>query len=100
VPALYLAALSSAVSATALDGIDSGFPIRCAGILALLIWIAVTLGGTVPINAAVLEWDANAPPVSRAQVDRWERLKTVRTWAAVVAFALLLTGLTLTAARV
>ena len=55
---------------------------------------AVTLGGTVPINAAALEWDASAPPVTwRVQVDRWERLNTVRTWAAVVAFALLLAGL-------
>jgi uncharacterized membrane protein len=35
----------------------------------------------------------------KAEVNRWERLNTVRTWAAVVAFALLLIGLTLTAAK-
>jgi uncharacterized membrane protein len=60
----------------------------------------VTLGGTVPINAAVLDWDASAPPADwRARVDRWEQLNTVRTWAAVIAFAVLLTALTETATR-
>jgi hypothetical protein len=100
VPVVYLLTLLFAVAGTTLDGIGPGFPYRCAGILALLIWIAVTLGGTVAINAAALEWDASSPPITwKIQVDRWERLSTVRTWAAVVAFALLLTGLTLTAAR-
>jgi uncharacterized membrane protein len=98
VQSIYVATLLSAVIATVLDGFDSGFALRCAGILALVIWIAVKLGGTVPINAAALEWNPSAPPPSwRTQVDRWERLNTLRTWAAVAAFALLLIGLTLTA---
>jgi uncharacterized membrane protein len=98
VPCIYLATLISATAATALDGIGSGLALRCFGLGALLVWIAVTLGGTVPINAAVLDWDANAPPANwRAWVDRWEQLNTVRTWAAVIAFALLLTALTETA---
>ncbi len=98
VPSMHVAALLSAVAATALDGIDSGIALRWAGILALVIWIAVTHGRTVPINAAALEWNASAPPASwRAQVDRWERLNTVRTWAAVIASVLLLVSPTLTA---
>jgi uncharacterized membrane protein len=98
VPSIYVAALLSAGVATALDGFDSGLIPRCAGIVALVIWIAITLAGTVPINAAALEWNADAPPSSwRTQVDRWEHLNTLRTWAAVAAFALLLIGLTLTA---
>jgi uncharacterized membrane protein len=98
VPSIYVATLLSAVIATALDGFDSGLVVRCAGIVALVIWIAMTLGGTVPINAAALEWNASAPPSSwRTQVDRWERLNTLRTWTAVAAFAMLLIGLTLTA---
>jgi uncharacterized membrane protein len=98
VPSIYVATLLSAGVATALDGFDSGLVLRCAGIVALVIWIAITLAGTVPINAAALEWNASAPPSSwRTQVDRWERLNTLRTWAAVAAFALLLSGLTLTA---
>jgi hypothetical protein len=41
-----------------------------------------------------VQWDANAPPASwRAQVERWERLDTVRTWAAVLAFGMLLIAL-------
>jgi len=99
VPSIYLATLVSAAAATALDGIGSGLVLRCIGLGALLVWIAVTLGGTVPINAAVLDWNADAPPANwRAQIDRWEHLNTVRTWAAVLALASLLTGLTVTAA--
>jgi uncharacterized membrane protein len=94
VPLVYVLTLLFAAAGTLLDGMGPGLVSRCAGMFALLIWIAVTLGGTVPINAAALEWDASAPPVTwREQVDRWERLDTVRTWAAVVAFALLLAGL-------
>jgi uncharacterized membrane protein len=100
VPSIYAATLISAAAATALDGIGSGLALRCSGLAALLVWIAVTLGGTVPINAAVLDWNATAPPADwRAQIERWEQLDTVRTWAAVIAFALLLTGLTVTATR-
>jgi uncharacterized membrane protein len=59
----------------------------------LLVWILVTLFGTVPINEAALDWRPDAPPANwRALVDRWERLNTVRTCAAVLAFAFLLTG--------
>jgi uncharacterized membrane protein len=95
-----MAAVLPAVAATVLDGLDPGFALRCAGIVALVVWVAVTLGGTVPINAAALEWDVSAPPASwGAAVDRWERLNSVRTWAAVVAFVSLLLGLTLTAAQ-
>jgi uncharacterized membrane protein len=99
VPALYVAALLAGAAATALDGTDAGLPERCAGIAVLVVWIAVTIGGTVPINSAAMAWDPDAPPASwRAQVERWERLNTVRMWAAVVAFALLLTGIMMSAA--
>jgi uncharacterized membrane protein len=91
VPAIFLPVLLSAVAVTVLDGADSGLAIRCAAVLALLGWLAVTLGGTVPINEAVFDWDPVAPPASwRAQIDRWERLNSVRVWLAVGAFALML----------
>jgi hypothetical protein len=52
-----------------------------------------TFLGTVPINAATLTWRSDAPPDNwRAMVGKWERLDTVRFWAAVVAFALFLTA--------
>ena len=97
VPVLYLLTLSSAVAAACIDG-ASYLPVRAAGVACLLVWIALTLGGTVPINVAAIEWDADAPPANwRSQVDRWERLNTLRTAAALAAFGFLLTGLTLAA---
>lgn len=99
VPAIYLPTLLSALAAAILDGASSGassgagpgVALRCAAVLALFAWIAVTLGGTVPINEAVLDWDPAAPPRAwRALVDRWERLNTVRVWLAVGAFAMML----------
>jgi uncharacterized membrane protein len=99
VPTLYLLTLATTVVATILDGTDY-LPIRAVGIFALLVWIGLTLGGTVPINAAALEWDSRNPPTDwKVRIDRWERLNTFRTVAAIVAFALLLTALTLAAMR-
>jgi uncharacterized membrane protein len=93
VPAIYLVALVPAVPVTVIYGAGDGLAFRAAALLALLAWIAVTLGGTVPINAAALDWEPGAPPRDwRAQVDRWERLNSVRAWLAVAAFALMLTA--------
>jgi len=96
VPAIYVLTLLSAVAVTVLDGTNGGMAFRGVAIAALVAWIGATLRGTVPINEAVLEWSASAPPVTwRAQVDRWERLNTLRTWAAVIAFISLSMSLTL-----
>jgi uncharacterized membrane protein len=98
VPILYLLALLTTLGTAFVDG-ASYLPVRAAGVAALVSWSALTAGGTVPINAAVIEWDAAAPPADwRSHVDRWERLNTLRTAGAVVAFGLLLISLTLTAA--
>lgn len=100
VPVIYLATVLSAVAVTILDGADAGLAFRGAAILALLTWIAVTLGGTVPINSAALDWEPSAPPRDwRAQVDRWERLNSVRAWLAVAAFALMLAATAIHATR-
>jgi uncharacterized membrane protein len=96
VPAVFALAILSGIAATILDGLDGfdlGFGLRCAGLLALVAFIAVTLTGTVPINEAALTWDPAAPPQNwQVQVHRWERLDTARTWAALMAFALFLTA--------
>jgi hypothetical protein len=87
VPAIFVLTLLSAVAVTVLDGTNGDVVFRGVAIAALVAWIGATLGGTVPINEAVLEWSASAPPATwRAQVDRWEHLNTLRTWAAVVTF--------------
>jgi uncharacterized membrane protein len=96
VPAIFALTVLSGLATTVVDGFGPGFGFRCAGIVALLAWILVTLGGTVPINQAVLGWEPSAPPRSwRAVVSRWERLDTARTWAAMAAFALFLTAMAL-----
>ncbi len=94
VPIMFAATLLTGAAATILHGLDTGFGFRCAGLLALLTFILVTLTGTVPINEAALAWDRDAPPKNwHALVKRWERLDTVRCWAALLAFALFLVAL-------
>ena len=91
VPSIFGLALLSGVAATALGGFGIPQGLRCAGLAALLAFIAVTLIGTVPINKATLTWEPNAPPRNwKARVSRWERLDTLRTWAALAAFGLFL----------
>jgi uncharacterized membrane protein len=90
VPAIFGLAFISGIAAAVL-GHGLGSELRYAGLVALLAFISVTLGGTVPINEAVLKWDVGAPPKDwKTMVKRWERLDTARTWAAISAFCLLL----------
>jgi uncharacterized membrane protein len=94
VPAVFVPTVLSGVAVTMLAGRGLGFGFRCAAVVALLIWTVTTLKGTVPINEATLEWEPKAPPANwRALVSRWELLDTVRTWAAITAFALFLTAM-------
>ena len=91
VPAIFGLAFFSGIAVTLLEGFGPGFGFRCAGLLALVAFISITLGGTVPINKATLTWEAAAPPEGwRAMINRWERLDTARTWATVAAFGLFL----------
>ena len=96
VPIVFGLSILSGVAAAFANGFDAGFGFRCAGVLTLLIFIGVTLAGTVPINEAALAWNPVAPPANwRALVSRWERLDTVRCWAALAAFACFLTAMAL-----
>lgn len=91
VPAIFGLAFFSGIAATLLEGFGPGLGFRCAGLFSLVAFISITLAGTVPINQAALTWEATAPPEGwRAMVNRWERLDTARTWAAVAAFGLFL----------
>ncbi|MEW1859219.1 anthrone oxygenase family protein [Streptomyces sp. NPDC088194] len=93
VPAVYVPTLATAMAATVGNAGGRGFGFQCAGMAALLLWTVTTFAGTVPINAAVLAWRAGAPPHGwQAAIRRWERLDTVRTWAAAAAFACFLGG--------
>jgi uncharacterized membrane protein len=89
VPALAGPTILTGLLSTLLDRRDRWIALRGAGLLSLFVLAGVTLLGTVPINAAVLEWDPDAPPADwQAQIGRWEQLDVVRCWAAVLAFAL------------
>ena len=91
VPAVFGLTILSGIAATILGGLGLGLELRCAGLLALLVFFSITLGGTVPINQAILTWDVAAPPNDwQTLVRRWERLDTARTWAAISAFCLFL----------
>ena len=50
VPAIFGIAFFSGIAVTLLEGFRPGFGFRCAGLLALVAFISITLGGTVPIN--------------------------------------------------
>jgi hypothetical protein len=94
VPAIFALTILSGVAVTLVNGLDHGFVFRGAGLLALVTFIALTLGGTVPINQAALTWNPAAPPTNwRALVKRWEQLDTARCWLAVAAFALFLAAI-------
>jgi len=89
VPGILALTMLSGIAATVANGTEHGFALRCAGLLVLVTFIGITLGGTVPINKAALAWNPAAPPANwRALVSRWENLNTARCWLAVAAFAL------------
>jgi Domain of unknown function (DUF1772) len=90
VPGIFLPTAVLAIIVTVMHGDVA----RMVALAALLVWALVTFLGTVPINKAALEWRPDAPPANwRVLTRRWELLDTVRCWAAVIAFALLLAAL-------
>lgn len=96
VPAFFVPAAVSGIAVTVLNGIDSGFTFRLAGLLAVLTWILIRIVGTVPINSATLTWSPSTPPkIWKAQVNHAERFHIVGVWAVVMMFAFFLTAVAL-----
>jgi hypothetical protein len=94
VPSFFLPVMLSAVTIMILDRAAPGFWLRCAGFLALLVWVVARVIATVPANSATLDWDADAPPPNwKNLVARAERFHILGVWAAVFAFACLLSAL-------
>src|SRR5579863_849428 len=78
VPAVFAPTLVTAIAATAIDGATPGVWLRAVGLFALLIWIAIRVIGTVPINSATLSWRLDAPPKNwKALIKRAERFHDV-----------------------
>ena len=89
-PALFFPAFISGLILM-IQNWGHGFTFHCAGVAALIVWISITLTGTMPINKAVLDWNPDAPPGNWIElVERWERLDVVRTWVVMLAFAFFL----------
>jgi hypothetical protein len=96
VPAFFVPTAVSGAIITVLDSGAPGFWLRCAGMLALLIWILIRIIGTVPINSATLTWQPDAPPKNwKVQVNHAERFHIVGVWAVVAAFAFFLIAVAL-----
>jgi hypothetical protein len=71
--------------------------LRCAGLCALRVWIAIRVIGTVPINSATLTWDLAAPPKDwKGAVARAERFHDVGVWAVVLSYACFLANAAVT----
>jgi hypothetical protein len=88
VPAIFLPTLVFGISIAIRDVGAPGVGFRIVGLAALLIWIAIRVVGTVPINSATLTWDPNALPTDwQAQVEHAERFHIVGAWATIIAFA-------------
>jgi len=96
VPAFFVPTAVSGLAAAVLAGAAPGLWFRCAGMLAVLVWIVIRVIGTVPVNSATLTWEAGAPPKNwKALVDHAERFHILGVWAAVMAFAAFLAAVAL-----
>ena len=96
VPAFFLPTALTGIAVTIVNGGGLGIWLRGTGLLAMLIWVAIRIVGTVPINSATLTWQLDAPPKDwEAQVNHAERFHIVGVWAVVLAFALFLTAIAL-----
>jgi len=62
VPAIFLPALAFGIAIAIRDAGATGVGFRIASLAALLIWIAIRVVGTVPINSATLTWDPIIDP--------------------------------------
>ena len=65
------------------------FLLVAAGTLALVVCVGITRAVNIPINNRVARWSAASPPQDIPRVwKRWERMHTVRTAFALLAFLL------------
>ena len=88
IPALFAPTAVLGIGLTVSNSSAPGFVLRCTGVAALFVWIAIRVVGTVPINSATVDWPLDAPPADwQAQVKRAERFHIVGVWAGVLSFA-------------
>jgi hypothetical protein len=94
VPAFFVPTFLAIIALAIMGGTGSGFVFRGAAAAALLTWIIVRAIGTVPINAATLDWNPEQPPTDwKKKIEKAERFHVIATWAAAIAFICLLVSL-------
>jgi hypothetical protein len=88
VPAFFIPEGLSGIAVVVVDGVAPGLGFRLAALAAIVTWIIVRVVGTVPINSATLDWNAEAPPTDWSEkISKAERFHSVGAWAAIPAFA-------------
>ena len=96
VPAFFAPTAVSGIALLFLGKTTPGYVFLCAAVVALLVWIAIRVVGTVPINSATADWKLDAPPADwKAQIKRAERFHIIGVWASVLSFVFFLTTIAL-----
>jgi hypothetical protein len=91
VPAFFAPAAIATIALTLLEGAEPGFLFRCIAVAGFITWIFLRAMGTVPINAATLDWNADQPPQDwKNKIEKAEKFHIVGTWAALISFVSLL----------
>jgi hypothetical protein len=96
VPGFFIPTTLTGITITLMDNASSGFYFRLVAVLLIFIWIYLRVIGTVPINAASLEWNPDSPPKDwKEQISKAERFHIIGTCATTLAFILFLTAVAL-----
>ncbi|HEY4197966.1 MAG TPA: hypothetical protein VGM63_20635 [Mucilaginibacter sp.] len=96
VPAFFVPVLLLGVAVTIVNWEVPRLYFCIAALIAVIVWIIIRIIGTVPVNSATIEWDANTPPKDwREQIEKVEQYHIVGTWAAIATFIFFLANLAL-----
>jgi uncharacterized membrane protein len=75
------------------DPNSAAFWLTAAGMLCIVLMLAISLFGNVPINKQVIEWNPQSPPDNWLELrNRWDSLHRVRVVLDIAALILLLLG--------
>ena len=72
---------------------SAAFWLTAAGMLCIVLMLAISLFGNVPINKQVIEWNSQSPPDNWLELrNRWDSLHRIRVVLDIAALILLLLG--------
>ena len=86
-PGIFFPTLLLALAVTVQEWHAPGLWLQGVGIAGLVLWIAIRIVRTVPINRGSMQWKPEDPPENwRALIRQAEKFHVVASWAAVIAF--------------